>query len=93
MLLWYLHVLFRLKAAALKQFGTWHVEAHSENADIIISDYFLKSIKLLRGIQERTPDDNTNMCETYFELAKFADTKYQQVCYSNLTFLECNNPI
>ncbi|XP_047109240.1 serine-protein kinase ATM-like [Schistocerca piceifrons] len=66
-------------ALSLKLYGDWMVETKSENAQVIMSDYFFKALETL--------DSNENgiteaKIETYWSIASFADTQYQQLsCY------------
>lgn len=53
-------------------------ETCSENANTIISDYFLKSLKTIDGIQ-KTSEDLNHICDTYEIIARFTDNKYQKV--------------
>lgn len=67
---------------ALKMLGHYMSESYTENRLVIISDYFLSSIALLKSV-ERNEEDNNSIMDTYDKLARFADREYQQV---NISF-------
>lgn len=67
-------------------------ETYSENRVVIISDYFLKSISIIKEVQ-RNAEDNNAIMDTYDKLAQFADREYQHVriifiVWSNFEMLE-----
>ncbi|XP_049852036.1 serine-protein kinase ATM isoform X1 [Schistocerca gregaria] len=66
-------------ALSLKLYGDWMVETKSENAQVIISDYFFKALETLES--NETGITETKI-ETYWSIASFADSQYQQLsCY------------
>ncbi|XP_018573379.1 serine-protein kinase ATM [Anoplophora glabripennis] len=68
----------RLQSAALKLYGEYMSETFSESRITIITDYFLKSTKLMNNV-EKNQEDCINILDTYDKLAEFADKGYQQV--------------
>ncbi|KAK4874732.1 hypothetical protein RN001_014092 [Aquatica leii] len=68
----------RLRAAALKLYGTWMIETSSENPQTIINNYFLESLKLMKTVKTNDADVQ-HIYDTYDVLARFADSQYQQV--------------
>ncbi|KAF5282895.1 hypothetical protein FQR65_LT14172 [Abscondita terminalis] len=68
----------KLRATALKLYGSWMIETSSENPQTIINNYFLKSLDLMKNVP-MTQADVENIYDTYYILAKFADSQYQQV--------------
>ncbi|KAJ8978034.1 hypothetical protein NQ317_013562 [Molorchus minor] len=68
----------KLRSAALKLSGQYMIETFSENRLVIISDYFLKSLDIIKNV-ERTPADYHSILDTYDKIAQFADKGYQQV--------------
>lgn len=53
-------------------------ETHSENPDIILNEYFLEPLKLLKGI-ELDEKDKQNIFLMYDVIARFTDAEYQRV--------------
>ncbi|KAJ8933927.1 hypothetical protein NQ314_013683 [Rhamnusium bicolor] len=68
----------RLRSAALKLSGQYMSETFSESRLTIISEYFLKSISIIKDV-ERTSEDCNSILDTYDKLAQFADKGYQQI--------------
>ncbi|KRT78205.1 hypothetical protein AMK59_7708, partial [Oryctes borbonicus] len=68
----------RLKFASLKMYGKWMAETRSESPDTILNDYFLGSLKIIRGI-DLTNKDKQNVFATYDVIARFADAEYERI--------------
>lgn len=65
-----------IRAAALKLSGQWMIDTMSGDRLIIIKEYLLKSLKMIRD----QPNANTNnILDTYDILALFVDKEYQQI--------------
>ncbi|KAI4461961.1 serine/threonine-protein kinase atm [Holotrichia oblita] len=68
----------RLKFASLKLYGMWMAETRSENPDIILNNYFLESLKSLKGI-DLNEKDKQSIFKTYDIIARFTDAEYQRI--------------
>lgn len=53
-------------------------ETRSENPDIILNNYFLESLKSLKGI-DLNEKDRQSIFKTYDIIARFTDAEYQRV--------------
>ncbi|GJQ73706.1 hypothetical protein Trydic_g14041 [Trypoxylus dichotomus] len=68
----------RLKFASLKLYGKWMAETRSENPDTILNEYFLGSLKAIKGV-DLTDKDRHDVFATYVLIARFADAEYERI--------------
>ncbi|KAL3883922.1 hypothetical protein ACJMK2_030148 [Sinanodonta woodiana] len=59
----------------LSIYGNWLAETHSENPNVILENYFEKTVMLLEELNE----DKGTAIDAYLSLARYADSQYQNI--------------
>ncbi|KAF3429996.1 hypothetical protein E2986_08147 [Frieseomelitta varia] len=68
-----------LRAQILRVYGDWMAETKSENPQIIIQNYYLKSIEINTLINTQDTETIKDLHDTQVALARFADNQFQQI--------------
>ncbi|XP_068082647.1 serine-protein kinase ATM [Anabrus simplex] len=68
----------KIYSTSLKLYGDWMAETKSENARIILNNYYLKAIRIMENASGGK-SSHEHLLDTYFSLARFADAEYQQL--------------